>query len=265
MRIAWLTDIHLNFLLTEQTLAFLRLVRSAQPDAILISGDIAEAHNLHRYLELIDSELAKPVYFVLGNHDYYHGSIAGVRELVADICEGHPRLKYLTQSEAPIELTPLVALVGHDGWADGRFGDYEKSIVQMTDWQLITDFIGRGKRERWPILQALADDAASHLRRVLPHALENYQTVLVITHVPPLREACWHQGRPSDDQWAPHFACKAVGDVLLDMARTHPHRTIEVFCGHTHGMGRCRPRRNLLIHTGGADYGEPQIQRIFEL
>ena len=86
MRFAWLTDIHLNFLLTQQTLSFLRFVRSAEPDAVLISGDIAEAHNLCHYLELIDDELAVPVYFVLGNHDYYRGSIADVRGSVASLC-----------------------------------------------------------------------------------------------------------------------------------------------------------------------------------
>jgi 3',5'-cyclic-AMP phosphodiesterase len=265
MRLAWLTDIHLNFLPIEQSQEFLRLVRSTEPDAVLISGDIAEAHDLRRYLELIDQELARPIYFVLGNHDFYHGSIVGVREMTVDICERHPRLHYLTHYESPIELTPSVALVGHDGWADGRIGSYETSIVQMTDWQLITDFIGRGKLERWPTLQSLGDEAATHLRRVLLLALEKHETAIVLTHVPPFREACWHQGQLSNDDWAPHFACKAVGDALLDIARTHPHRRIEVYCGHTHGAGKCRPLRNLHIHTGGADYGTPQVQKMLEL
>lgn len=265
MRLAWLTDIHLNFLLAEQSLEFLRFVRSADPNALLISGDIGEAHNLSRYLELIDDEIGRPIYFVLGNHDFYHGSIVAVRASVAQLCERRPHLHYLSQCNEPLELTPSMAIVGHDGWADGRIGDYERSIVQMSDWQLIAEFIGHGKLERWSILQALADEAAAHLRRVLPPALDKYQTVLVLTHVPPVREACWHQGQLSDDQWAPHFTCKAVGDVLVDLAQRYPHREIEVYCGHTHGAGKCRPLRNLVIHTGSAEYGCPQIQSLLEL
>jgi Icc protein len=265
MRVAWLTDIHLNFLLSEQSLTFLRQVRETEAEAVLISGDIAEAHNLRDYLELIDKELHLPVYFVLGNHDFYHGSIAGVRQMVSEVCEHRPRLRYLSQESVPLELTPKIGIVGHDGWADGRLGNYETSVVQMSDWQLITNFLGRGKLERWSILQELGDEAAAHLRRVLPLALARYETVFVLTHVPPVREACWHEGRTSDDQWSPHFTCKAVGDVLLDMARTHPHRRLEVFCGHTHGLGKCRPLRNLYIHTGGAEYGEPQIQNVLEI
>ena len=265
MRLAWLTDIHLNFLLTEQTLAFLRVVRSTEPDAVLISGDIAEAHDLRRYLELIDDELALPVYFVLGNHDFYHGSISQVRAIADDVCRHRPKLHFLTHCESPIELTPNVALVGHDGWADGRLGDYERSIVQMTDWSVIGDFIGRDKWRRWPIVQSLGDEAAAHLRRVLPLALDRFATAIVLTHVPPLREACWHEGRLSDDDWAPHFACKAVGDALLEIARLYPDRQIDVYCGHTHGEGKCRPLQNLYIHTGGAEYGEPQIQRILDI
>lgn len=265
MRLAWLTDIHLNFLGSERATEFLRHVGSALPDVVLVSGDIAEAHDLCRYLELMDDELQRPIYFVLGNHDFYHGSIPSVRSAVAELCRERSNLHYLTQSEFPIELTPQVALVGHDGWADGRLGDYEKSIVQMTDWHLISDFIGRGKLERWPLLHALADEGAAHLRRVLPAALEQHETAIVITHVPPTREACWHQGHLSDDHWAPHFTCKAVGDALLDIARLYPHRRIDVYCGHTHGFGKCRPLRNLYIHTGGAEYGEPQIQAMLEI
>ena len=61
----------------------------------------------------------------------------------------------------------------------------------------------------------LGDDAAATLRPHLVEALEAAPEVLLLTHVPPFREACWHEGRTSDDDWAPGFTCKAVGDLLL--------------------------------------------------
>jgi 3',5'-cyclic AMP phosphodiesterase CpdA len=264
MRLAWLTDIHLNFLLQMKAVDFLREVRAIEPDAVMIGGDIGEAQSIEHYLELLDDVLQLPIYFVLGNHDFYHGSIAGVRAAVESVCQARPRLRYLSSLPHPIELTPKVGLVGHDGWADGRLGDYERSVVQMCDWGLIDEFLGKNKQQRWGVVQSLGDEAAAHLRRTLQMTLDQYETAVVLTHIPPVHEACWHEGRLSDDHWAPHFTCKAVGDVLLDLAKMHPHRQIEVYCGHTHGHGKCRPLRNLRIYTGGAEYGQPHLQQLLE-
>lgn len=262
-RVVWLTDIHLNFLSAERIDRFLGEVRAERPAAVLISGDIAEAHDLVDYLKSIDDALRVPVYFVLGNHDYYFGAIAAVRARVNELCEERPFLKYLTTADA-VALTDDVGLIGHDGWADGRLGDYERSMVSMYDYKLIEDLAGRSKAARWEVLKRLGDEAAAHIVRVLPAALERYAHVVLLTHVPPVHEACWHEGHLSDDQWAPHFTCKAVGDVLLRVMPQWPDRKLTVLCGHTHGCGQTEPLPNLRIYTGGARYGEPEIQQVFE-
>jgi predicted phosphohydrolase len=264
-RLAWLTDLHLNFLPYARVDEFLSQVESLEPDAVLITGDISEARDLKRMLLHIDERVARPIYFVLGNHDFYHGSIADVRQAAARISRDQSRLRYLTAEESAVELTPTVGLVGHDGWADARLGDYERSMVMMNDYKLIAELAGLGKRDRLPILQALGDKAANHVRELLPKALERYEHVLVATHVPPLREACWHQGHISDDEWAPHFTCKAMGEALLEIAGDFPQRQITVYCGHTHSPGECRPLPNLHVFTGGAKYGGPAVQRMIEL
>ena len=38
-----------------------------------------------------------------------------------------------------------------------------------------------------------------------------------------------------------------------------------VLCGHTHGRGEARILENLLVLTGGATYGKPEVQRILEV
>jgi 3',5'-cyclic AMP phosphodiesterase CpdA len=265
-RLAWLTDLHLNFLSYAQADEFLARVEALESHAVLITGDISEARDLGRMLAHIGERLERPVYFVLGNHDFYHGSIREVRALATRLCDGAAsRLRYLTALSEPIALTPTVALIGHDGWADARLGDYERSLVMMNDYRLIAELAAHGKRDRWPILQALGDEAAGHIRTVMPRALERFPHVLLATHVPPLREACWHEGRLSDDEWAPHFTCKSMGDAILDIMRDFPERRLTVFCGHTHSPGECRPLPNVLILTGGAKYGVPAVQRILEL
>ena len=179
------------------------------------------------------------------------------------LCREHSDLHYLTQLGV-IELTPRVGLIGHDGWADARYGDYENSDVILTDYALIAELAGHFQLDRRPTLERLGDEAAAHIRQVLPEALARYERVVLLTHVPPLREACWHAGRLSDDNWAPHFSCKAMGDAILDIMREHPDRKLTVLCGHTHGEGEAHPLGNVEVLTAGAEYGCPALTRVFE-
>jgi Icc protein len=262
-RVAWLTDLHLNFLSGDAVDRFLARVAATRADSFIISGDIAESQNVDEYLEWIVSRLGGPVYFVLGNHDFYNGSIAQVRQRVTELCQRDSRLVWLNTAQ-PIELAPHVGLVGHDGWADARLGDYERSLVMMNDYRLIAEFASMSKEARWPLLKAEADAAADHIRRVLPLALARFPRVVLATHVPPFREACWHEGQISDDEWLPHFTSKAMGDALLEIMSDHPTRELTVLCGHTHGRGEARPAPNILVLTGGAEYGSPAIERVFD-
>ena len=245
-RIAWLTDIHLNFLLAEQVREFLLSVARLRADAVLVSGDIAEAYNICDYLEMMRELVGAPIYFVLGNHDYYHGSIAEVRQQVTQLCAERPGLTFLTAAGA-VPLTPHVTLVGHDGWADARAGNFDRSLVQMMDYRLIADLTGLDKPSRRQMLEQLGDEAAAHIRQVLPDALARTRDVLLVTHVPPLRATCWYEGRISDDDWAPHFTCQALGEAALEIMAAHPDNRLTILCGHTHGQGECQPAPNVQI------------------
>lgn len=263
-RMLWLTDLHLNFLTPQQIDDFLATVAAQRPDLVLVGGDIGEAPNVIGLLKRIAKVVATPIYFVLGNHDYYFGSIERVRESVEDLCGHWPNLTFLTASGV-VALTERTALCGHDGWADARLGDYERSLVMMNDYRLIEELAGVHKWARWPMLKAMGDAAARHVEQVLPAALADHEEVFFLTHVPPLREACWYQGQLSNDEWLPHFTCLAVGEAILRIMRDFPDRRLTVLCGHTHSPGETHPLDNVCILTGGAEYGSPQIQRVFEV
>lgn len=264
MKIAWLTDIHLNFLRPPEREHFLARVADAQPDAVLLSGDIGEAHDVVAFLKQIALAWPCPVYFVLGNHDFYFGSIAEVRQRVQTLCHEEPRLRYLTQLGVE-ELAPGMGLVGHDGWADAQLGDYERSTVMLNDYRLIAELAGYSKQERQGVLRAMGQEAAQHVRRYLREAFQRYNDAFLVTHVPPFREACWHEGRTSNDEWLPHFTCQAIGEAILEVMRPQPDRRLTVLCGHTHSGGETQPLPNVQVLTGGAIYGAPEIQRSFEV
>ena len=254
MRLAWATDIHLDFARPEVYSAFLDSLASDDCDAVLITGDIGEAGTWKRHVAAIETRAAKPVWFVLGNHDYYRSSIAGVRAGARD--------KGWLPGRGVVLLSEETALVGHDGWADGRLGDYVGSRVMLNDYLLIADLVSPSRFVRQARMRELADEAAAHFRHWIPAAAQRRRRILVATHVPPFRDACWHEGRISDDEWLPHFSCAAVGDALLDAADTYPEHEFTVLCGHTHGSGYVRMRPNLEVFTGGAEYGDPIVQRV---
>ncbi len=266
MKLAWLTDIHLNFLRPAALEAFLVMLADTEADAFVITGDIGEAHDVARHLNAIDNAAQRPVYFVLGNHDFYRGSIAEVRKTAQQLCAGCPNLHWMPDAGV-IPLTAETCLVGHDGWGDGRLGDYFGTDVLLNDFGLIGEFGGfeETKEERLAKMHALGDEAAAYLRTVLPDALARFRHVIVATHVPPFRESCWHEGQVSNDDWLPFFTCKAVGDMLAEAMAAAPERTMTVLCGHTHGGGEAEILLNLRVLTGGARYGSPEVQRVIEI
>jgi len=279
MRLAWLTDIHLNFLKPEELGAFIAHVMGQQPDAVLITGDIAEAPNLEAYLMLFEDSMKKfmphcLIYYVLGNHDFYRSDIKTVRSGMEMLTIETDQLVWL-QSAGVVELTPDVALVGHDGWCDARHGNFNRSIVRMGDFHgapeqgfphaLIHDFIGLAHFELRTKLEKLGDEAGSYIRKFLPLAMEKYSHVIVMTHIPPFREVSTYRGAISDDNWAPFFTCKAFGDALLDVCPEYPDSEVTVLCGHTHSSAHARPLENLNVYAGHARYSKPTIQKILRL
>lgn len=263
-RFLWLTDIHLNFLEPAQVVAFLDSL-AAQPAAgVLLSGDIGEAPDVTRYLTELERRLPCPIYFVLGNHDFYRGSIAAVRGRIEQLCKECGRLRWLPRAGV-IALTERTSLLGHDGWGDARLGDYDNSTVRLNDWKLIDELTGLERAVRRPILQALGDEAAQHFRNTLPGAVERFEHVIVLIHVPPFREASVYNGRVSDDNWLPHFTCHAAGQVLAETMAARPDRRMTVLCGHTHGAGDVHILPNLRVLTGAAEYGHPVVQRVLDI
>ncbi len=83
MKLAWLTDIHLNFLEKQERKLFYSEILNKSCDGVLISGDIAEAPCLIEILNEMVDEIGKPIYFVLGNHDYYRGQVSELRNKIA--------------------------------------------------------------------------------------------------------------------------------------------------------------------------------------
>lgn len=258
--IIWITDPHLNFVKPAQIKEFGQQIAEENPSAVLISGDIGEFKNFNYCLYILTEQYSAPTYFVLGNHDCYGGSKveAYVKGCTIDFAT------YLT-CKGVIELNKNLALIGHDGWYDGRNGDYFGSRVEINDNELISDLKSISPQERLVKIQEWTDVAADKLEKDLFKALSaGYAEIYCLTHVPPCREAGWHNGELQNSQWAPFFSNAVVAARLVKVARNFPEQHVICFTGHTHSKGFCRCSHNVEVYSGAAKYYSPSFVKIPE-
>ena len=266
-RLAWASDIHLDHADPDAVARFCGRVRASGARALLLGGDIAVAAGLADDLVSLADAIDLPIHFVLGNHDYYGGSVAGVRGGMARLRD--LRLDWLEQG-SPRHLAPGLALVGEGGWGDARLGDFAGSDVILNDYLHIADLRRvfkleacrgtlAGQDELQALLQRLGSQAAARLGPELRAAAAECEQVIVLCHVPPFAESAVYQGRMSSPSFLPGFACAALGQEIAAAAAEHPACTFTVLCGHTHGGGTARIAPNLVCHTQAAEYGSPDF------
>lgn len=267
-KIAWVTDPHLNFLTLPDREAFYQQIKQAEVNSVLITGDIAESKDVCELLNEFSSSINRPIYFVLGNHDYYFGSVAEVRDNIRRLCENHKNLIWLGQP-VTVLLDSDTALVGHDGWADARYGDFEHSTVTLNDSRLITDLYHAFLLSQSALkneMQRLADEDAAILANTIHKAIDDgIKNIIVATHVPPFPECSWHENQPNDENYHPYFSSKATGDVLRTIAEKYQHVNFLVLCGHTHSEAKVTFADNLKIRVGKVEYSQPSIQEVMTI
>lgn len=276
-RLLHATDIHLNFVRESSIHRFCKRMRDEQPDAVVITGDIAEAPSVAEYLAFLDIHCKNefPIFFVLGNHDFYNGSIYETRERMRNLFTYDEASKLIHEarlgwlgSSGVIPLTEKTALVGHDGWYDGQYANWFKSRVYLNDYILIRELADNAcplRELRFAKINELAKDATEYVQEQLSEAFKTHDHVFVATHVSPFRENSVYAGKISDDDWMPHFSSKHMGDMLLEMADLYQHKNITVLCGHSHGSADNQITPNLRCITGDAKYHHPKVNQVFEL
>jgi 3',5'-cyclic-AMP phosphodiesterase len=262
-RLAWATDLHLNFLPKTPFHSFYDLLSETEADAIAVTGDISDYPHLHFHLSRIAQCVSKPLFIVLGNHDRYHGSFAEAEAEVRKVSAAHPHVHRCAGGEI-FALSPQTALIGVDGWADGESGFGSRSAVVLNDTRLIADLAALPRAAQWAKMSALAHASAAAIEPAAEAAMSSFREVIALTHVPPMREATWHQGSHSSPDYLPHFCNAPLGEALRQVCARHPASKLTVLCGHTHSSG-VHQENNLTVYTGGSTYGSPGIDRVIAI
>lgn len=248
--IAWVTDPHLNFVPEATVKTFASFLRD-EADAILFTGDIAEADSLIKNLKLVEEGFGKPIYFVLGNHDYYRSSVELTKKAMRKLADESEHLVYLDGKAVPVG--DGTVLVGCDSFYDARNGRITGRF-RMTDWSVIQEFMGYHETQIPEIARGLADASVRQAKPVLEEACREHKKVIVATHFPPFPQSSWYMGERGDADALPWYTSKVMGDMLSDVAYENPEAHFTVLCGHTHSFGVYEHFDNLVVFTGRAMY-----------
>jgi predicted phosphohydrolase len=280
MRLAWATDIHLDFITDKNDVGmscrnldtFCSLFEES--DGIVLSGDISLAPFLKDHLLALEERLSRPIYFVLGNHDFWFSDIASVRDAMTKLSNSSEYLKYL--SVVPyVRLTKTVFLIGHDGWCDGLYGDARHSSFVMNDWTSIKDF----KSFHTPfnenpinydsilsVCRQQATIATRHIATGIKTLLSQKRAkkIIIATHVPPFTQPL-DIAKSNKQNMYPWYSSKTMGDMLLSAANNNPSIQFEILCGHCHVEYNDRIAPNLLLRSGESKYSQPKPQLTFDV
>lgn len=276
MRLGFTTDIHLDCL-SEVLATASKETNSPGPqgiqsygralaeghDALVIAGDITRGHLLKAHLSAFIAAAKIPVYFVLGNHDFWDTQEAEVRSAASKFPG------YLDEAGV-VELTPTTALVGRSGWYDTLSGNPLTTRIRVQDFmrteRLVntwrTPHLLHAECRRW------STEEAEKARPILEAAAEQYANVIFTTHFPCFTETCWDESGHldnGDSGWWPWSINTTMGRMITDVVARHPEVQFTVLTGHTHGGGRAPLRPNLLCFSGRAVYGSPRLAETFTL
>ena len=254
-RYVWYSDTHLNMsVLPFLKRLFVSRLNKAGADGVFITGDISSGTGLESDLRYLARHFDGPIYFVMGNHDYHKRHIQSVHADIRRLCQEHSNLYWMTD-EGIVSLTEDVALIGTEGWYDAQLGD-PKLLRWTSDWYLTFDFFHLdGMPARIEVWREMARTSAKLITQRLTKALETHDTVYVMTHVPPWKEAIRAEGTFFEQYWLPYNTNVAMGQAIEQvMAGQKKKKRVIVLAGHTHTPCHIRVSESIECMVARASY-----------
>jgi len=257
-----MTDLHLDQADSRATKKLLHQLESTEYEIALITGDIASARHLPDCLEMVAGACGgRPLYVVLGNHDYYGSCISATTDMMRRISSNIPNLHHLS-SLGPVDLGDHGILVGCDGWADGQWRGKKSENIHSPDHYSLSDFKNMSYWGRIRMMRSLGQEAATSLSKRLRPSLRRHRKIIIASHVPPFRTAALFNGKPCDANHQPHFVHSKLGAMLIKIAGHCPSKEFTILGGHTHSECTDLVLPNIRCSIGGHQKNHPRIQQV---
>lgn len=241
----WATDIHLNYFSDEYISNFGKsLAKDYKAKGLIISGDISLGNKLERNLKTLSDAVQMPIYYVLGNHDYWYSSFAEIDALV-DRLSSDSGLIDLNKSI--VKINDSTALTGFTGWYDCKFGKINPE-VKMSDWIKISDYLDQDYLNVSINRSNKYLDFKDRLSTIKDSGFDNQ---IIVTHFPPFEKLI--KGKK---EAKPFYGSSIAGDTLLSIK--NQYSKIVCLSGHTHNRATYQVG-NLSCYVGEACRGKPSL------
>lgn len=254
----WLTDPHIKVIGRYK---FLNVILDQKPAGVFLTGDISEGPVFLSDLAFLGKKIGRPIYFVLGNHEFWGSSFAKIQEGVRQLCKQYRNLIWLDEANI-VPLSEEACVIGASGWYDARVGN--PSYIKYTfDWWAIEDFRKLpNMNARIERFRELADESAQLISNRLEEALETYRIVYLATHFPPYPEAHRASDWISEKFYEPYNTNVALGEAIDRVMDKHKKRHLHIICGHTHSRVQIIRRPNIECRVGGGSYSKISDEEI---
>jgi predicted phosphohydrolase len=266
MKAIWLSDLHLEFHQQSDIQKFILSLRYYDASAIFITGDTNISTDIVSSIKEIRYGSDLPVYFICGNHDFYHSSISSIR---ADLAEIDDTFIFYMHNLPFLKISEKTAIIGYDGWYDGELGDYANSDVRLNDFNYIKELTNLTKEQLLIQMRYLSDP--TNIIHTLITALTECENIILLTHVPPFEENTLYRTSVgeelytvADKSWLPFFSNGFLGQRLIDTMKYYPKRKLYVLSGHTHAKSYTE-KENIICETLDAEYGQFPKPKIIEI
>lgn len=286
MFIVHISDIHLNFCdankigenISTAYKARQKLLKSINDniskggEIILLTGDISESPTLTSEVFWLSENLKRPLYYVLGNHDFYHSDFR-TGEIFANCANKFIKLDqqiiYLPARDF-VKLNADTILLGFNGLYDCRnfkrneLEDFIDGIQIQNDFQYNKNLkeiydLCESYENKLKLVQYYADNEVNIfeqklLKLIKTNEFSNINKIIIATHVPPIY---YKNPNVKYEYDLPGFdSNKKFLELLCKYSEEYKSIQFTVFCGHNHYGGYSK-LDNLEIFCKKSQYGYP--------
>jgi predicted phosphohydrolase len=249
----WLTDTHLSMsIIPAMKRRFIDRIKSIGADGLIITGDISNGLWLESDLRYLAEHHQKPIYFVLGNHDYYWRHMGSVHEDVRRLCKEYSNLFWLSEND-PITLTEGVALVGHEGWFDANCGDRDSTYFAVDRFINLDIWRAGDHVDQIFMWREMAKISSEAIEQKVISAAKKAEVIYIATHFPPWKEASRADGKFLEKLWHAYNTNTTLGKTLERLTQTVKAQLV-VLAGHTHLSCNFTVSKRLQCRVAPASY-----------
>lgn len=247
MKIALISDTHWDKCDTLTWQKKMAALMRLEVEALVHCGDIAEPPTLLAALDFWEAEANFPMYFALGNHDYYGKHIQSQQRFLRRWCGDKRRVHYL--SSLPGLSNQASILMAIDSWYDAYGITGEQSERFFFDKAFIKDFETLNCGQIIDLLKSLWQQQLQELSAKVEQAIGlGISSINILSHIPPL-QVKQRALFPRQKEAMGLFTSQLLASQIFKWAEAHSAIDWHLICGHWHIETQYKLSQNCTVHV----------------